>query len=186
MAKFSHGLCRSGDTVLVLIDIQTHLGAAMQPAIHNQLLENSSILAQAAENIDIPIIITRQYPDGLGDTEPVIPTLTATTIDKTTFSCSGTSGFSQSLKQTARHQIVLAGMESHVCVLQTAFDLQSENYQVFVVEDAVCSRTTANHRNAMTRLVQHGITVTNTESVLFEWLENASHPQFKSIISLIK
>jgi len=182
----SSDLCQIDNAVLVLIDIQTRLSAAMPQAVRAQVIKNASILVQAASKLDIPLIVTRQYPRGLGDTDPAIPTQTATTIDKTIFSCFRADGFPQTLEQSARRQIILAGMESHVCVLQTAFDLLARNYRVFVAEDAVCSRTVANHRNAMTRMTQHGITLASTESILFEWLEDASHPQFKSISCLIK
>ncbi len=182
----SSDLCRADDAVLVLIDIQSRLSAAMPQTARAQVLKNATILAQAALQLDIPLIITRQYPKGLGNTEPAIPTQTATTIDKTTFSCFRTDGFPQTLEQSTRRQVILAGMESHVCILQTAFDLLAGDYQVFVAEDAVCSRVAANHHNAMTRMTQHKITVTNTESILFEWLEDAGHPRFKSISCLIK
>ncbi len=184
--KPSHDLCRADNSILVLIDIQTRLCAAMHQAARARVLKNAAILAEAASNLDIPVIATRQYPPGLGDTEPTIPTQTATTIDKTTFSCFRANGFPLAIERSARRQIMLAGMESHVCVLQTAFDLLAGGYQVFTIEDAVCSRTAANHDNAMTRLAHHGIALTNTESTLFEWLEDARHPQFKSISRLVK
>ncbi len=186
MGHPSRNLCRSSEGVLILIDIQTRLSSAMPETVRARVLKNTAILVQAASMLDIPFIITRQYPKRLGDTEPVIPAQTATTIDKTAFSCFRAGGFPQTLEKSARHQVILAGMESHVCILQTAFDLLANNYQVFVAEDAVCSRTAANHRNAVTRMAQHGVTLTNTESVLFEWLEDASHPRFKSISCLIK
>ncbi len=182
----SRDLCRSSEGILVLIDIQTRLSSAMPQAVRAQVLKNATILAQAASELDIPFIITRQYPKGLGDTEPTIPVQSATTIDKTVFSCFRADCFPQTLEKTTRRQIILAGMESHVCILQTAFDLLANNYQVFVAEDAVCSRTAANHHNAITRMARHGITLANTESILFEWLEDASHPCFKSISCLIK
>ncbi|HHS84178.1 MAG TPA: hydrolase [Gammaproteobacteria bacterium] len=184
--SFSHDLCQADDSLLVLIDIQTRLSAAMPQASRTQVIKNAGVLAQAASNLGIDLVITRQYPRGLGDTEPEIPAQAARIIDKTAFSCFRADSFPQILEQSARHQIILAGMESHVCVLQTAFDLRAEGYQVFVVEDAVCSRSDSNHRNAMRRMAQRGITITNTESTLFEWLREADHPQFKQISALIK
>jgi len=186
MSSSSHDLCRADDSLLVLIDIQTRLGAAMPRASRTQVIKNAGVLAQAASSLGIHLVITRQYPRGLGDTEPDIPAQTARTIDKTAFSCFRADGFPHMLEQSACRQVVLAGMESHVCVLQTAFDLQAEGYQVFVVEDAICSRSVANHRNAVRRMAQHGITITSTESTLFEWLGEAGHPQFKQISALVK
>jgi nicotinamidase-related amidase len=81
---------------------------------------------------------------------------------------------------------VLAGQETHVCVLQTAFDLLEEGYAVFVVEEGVCSRNAAHKRNALERMVRAGVTITNLESVLFEWLADAAHPQFKALSALIR
>ncbi len=179
-------LCRAADSLLVIIDIQTRLGAAMPGGVRDRVVENAASLAQAASTLAIPLVVTRQYPQGLGDTEPDIPVTAAAVIDKTVFSCFRSEEFRHALENHGRPQIVLAGMESHICVLQTALDLQAAGYQVFVAEDAVCSRSVANHRNAMSRLEQAGVMLTNSESCLFEWLEDAAHPQFKQLSSLIK
>jgi len=186
MVHSSHDLCQADNSILALIDIQTRLSTAMPRSIRGHVLENAAILAHAASKLDIPLIITRQYPKGLGDTEPAIPAQSAVTIDKTVFSCVRTNDFRQILESSTRRQVILAGMESHICILQTAFDLLAGGYQVFVAEDAACSRAISNHRNAITRMARYGITLTNTESILFEWLGDASHPQFKAVSCLIE
>ena len=96
------------------------------------------------------------------------------------------SGFGDALHGLQRRQVILAGMETHICVLQTAFDLHQRGYQVFVVEDACCARSQQRSNNGIARMRRAGITVTHSESVLFEWLRDAAHPQFKAISNLLK
>ncbi len=181
-------LCRANDSVLVLVDVQTRLSAAMSDSARERVLRNSGILLQAATLLDIPVLYTEQYPKGLGGTDPAVTRhlpAQAQHFEKTCFSCRGVPGFMDALRGLARQQIVLAGMETHVCVLQTALELNDADYRVFVAEDAVCSRAEANHHNALARLRQAGVSVSNTESVLFELLRDASHAHFKLISALI-
>lgn len=144
---------------------------------------------QAANTLTIPTILTEQYPKGLGSTvEGVSDHFSSETplIEKTCFACSGSSAFCQAIANNQRKQVILAGMESHICVLQTALELRNDGYHVYVVEDAVCSRYELNHHNAISRMRQMGITIINTESVLFEWLRDARHEHFKALSALIK
>jgi nicotinamidase-related amidase len=181
-------LCHESLSQVILIDIQTRLAEAMDPELRTRALANITNLVQAAQALGIPMTVTRQYPKGLGELVPelaqAIPQ-TQAMIDKTSFSCCGTVPFLQTLDKE-RKQVVIAGMETHVCVLQTAHDLLDQGYQVFVVEDAVCSRRELNHANALARMRQGGIIVSNTESVLFEWLRDAGHEHFKTVSKLIK
>jgi nicotinamidase-related amidase len=173
----------------VVVDVQTRLAAAMAEDDRTRVLHNLSVLLDAARALEVPVVATAQYPKGLGPIESAVsdrlPEWTQR-VTKTSFSCCPAEGFLASLEPPARAQVVLAGMEAHVCVLQTALDLQGEGYQVFVVEDAVCSRDPHNHRNALERLRQGGVVVTNTESVVFEWLGDARHPRFKAVSALLK
>ncbi len=152
-----------------------------------RILRSAGILAQAAGLLDIPVYYSEQYPKGLGATHPeLIANLPAGArrFEKTCFSCGGAEGFSP---QTAtRRQIVIVGMEAHVCVLQTALDLASGGIEVYVVEDAVCSRNPAHRENAMARLRHAGVVVTNTESVVFEWLIDSRNEHFKAISKLVR
>jgi len=109
-----------------------------------------------------------------------------TPIDKTCFSSAAAPAFCQALDADGRRQVVLAGIESHVCILQTALGLAEQGQEVFVAEDAVGARRAAHHRNAMERLRRDGIVVTNAESVIFEWLRDARHAQFKAVSALLK
>jgi nicotinamidase-related amidase len=175
------------DSQLVLIDVQERLCSVMpEPALAG-VLRNSSILLQAARLMDVPAIYTEQYPKGLGTTLPELAQWLepASRVEKTCFSCCEESAFSDQLDDT-RRQLVLTGMEAHICVLQTALQLHEMGRQVFVVEDAVLSRNPANHANAMSRLSHAGVIVTNTESVVFEWLKVAEGDVFKQMARLIR
>lgn len=181
-------LCQSDQSQLILIDIQQRLAAAMDMQLQDRTIRNSAILAQAATLLNIPVNVTRQYPKGLGELITELQTVLPreqTRIDKTSFSCCAENKFNQAIDKQ-RKQVIIAGMESHVCVLQTAHELAEQGYQVFVVEDAVCSRQQFNHDNALRRMSQAGIIITNTESVVFEWLRDARHQHFKPISQMIK
>ncbi|MFA7594290.1 MAG: isochorismatase family protein [Thiohalobacteraceae bacterium] len=182
-------LCRRADSALLVIDVQTRLTGAMPAAARAAVLRSAGILIDAAKALAIPILHTEQYPRGLGPTEPVLAERLADAahcLEKTTFSCCDATGFDAAACADDRTQWILCGMEAHVCVLQTALDLHARGLQVFVVEDGVCSRTEANRANALARLRQAGVIVTNTESVLFEWLRDAADPQFKALSVLIR
>ncbi len=172
---------------LVVIDMQVKLASVMPADALQSAVKNCAILAQAANLLAVPIIATEQYPQGLGETlaeiKAHLPNRKA--ITKTAFSASGEPKFNQQL-QRENSQIVLAGMEAHICVLQTALALLQASKTVFVVEDAIISRSSANKANALARLRHAGCIVTNTESVVFEWLGDANHEAFKSISKLIR
>jgi nicotinamidase-related amidase len=182
-------LCRSNDSLLVVIDIQEKLAGAMPKKVARKIIERSALLVETANILDIPVIATEQYPKGLGKTEEELTLLWGKTtrhVEKTSFSCCGEEDFSAGIRASHKRQIILAGMETHVCILQTAIELQRDGLEVFVAEDAVCSRDKHYHRNAIQRLRQAGIIVSNSESVLFEWLRDASHEHFKRISGLLK
>lgn len=184
----SPNLCDAAAAQLVVVDIQERLAGVMQTADRERVIRNSRILLQAAELLQVPTIVSEQYPKGLGHTEAELTghLTSAAVVEKSCFACSAESAFSERLAANDRKQVVLTGMESHVCVLQTAMELHQGGYRVFVVEDAACSRSVENHRNAMARLRTAGVAVSNTESVLFEWLRDAKHEHFKAISKLIK
>jgi Isochorismatase family len=171
----------------VIIDVQIKLATAMPTEAMQSVLKNCSILAQAATLLNIPCLLTEQYPQGLGETLPEIKQHlpNAKAISKTAFSACGEPKFNQQLQRENSH-IILTGMEAHICVLQTALDLLQAGKTVFVVEDAVLSRNHANKANAINRLRDAGCTIINTESIVFEWLGNAKHEAFKAISTLIK
>ena len=169
------------------MDVQEKLSSVMEAGALSATVKNCGILLQAAKLLEIPVICTEQYPKGLGATltELAQYTDTAQHIEKTCFSCLDSSSFRSRLRGD-RPQIILAGMEAHICILQTALQLQESGKQVFVVEDAVISRNPANKENSLQRLRQAGVTVSNTESVIFEWLKVAEGDAFKQLSKLIR
>ncbi len=181
-------LCDAEQSVLVVVDIQPRLAEAMPEAEREGMLATTAMLIQAAKALGIPIVVTEQYPKGLGSTcEEIAALLPPETrpIAKTGFACTCAPPFRQAIEATGpRRQIILTGQEAHVCVLQTAFALQGE-HQVFVVEDAVCSRKPEHKVYALERMRQAGVVVLSGESVLFEWLRDAAHPCFKELAKLI-
>lgn len=172
---------------LVIIDMQEKLAPAMDAAAMQAVTRNCGILLQAAELLTVPAVHTEQYPQGLGPTLAALaqPLAGKPCVAKTAFSSCGEPAFNRQLTSD-RSQIVLAGMEAHICVLQTAMHLQAQGKQVFVVEDAVISRNPANKANALARLRQAGIIVANTESIVFEWLGVAEGDAFKQLSKLIR
>ena len=174
------------DSIFVVVDVQEKLLKAMPSGVQGRIVEQINKLLMASNSLSIPAIITEQYPAGLGRTSSDLMIVDDTVIiEKTSFSCVQEANFSKQLEASERKQIILTGMESHICVLQTAFDLQTQGYQVYVVEDAISSRSKANQYNALQRLRNAGIVVTNVESVIFEWLGDAKHPEFKKLAKLI-
>ena len=182
-------LCNAQTSQLVVIDIQERLASAMPDKALKRVMNNTAVLLQAANLLDVAVIRTEQYPKGLGETRSEVSQHLdnkTTTIEKTCFACTGSSDFTNRLSKQRRPQIILTGIESHVCVLQTALELHEQGFQVYVVEDAICSRNKHRHKNAIARMRQAGVIVTNTESVVFEWLRDAQHEHFKTIAKLIK
>lgn len=172
---------------LVLVDVQERLASVMPADAMASVTKNCGVLLQAAKLLEIPAIYTEQYPKGLGATLPaLLAELTpAQRVEKVVFSCAKEATFNRKLTSD-RPQIVLAGMEAHICVLQTALDLQQSGHQVFVAEDAVISRNPSHHANALQRLRLAGVIVSNTESIVFEWLGAAEGDAFKQISKLIR
>lgn len=176
------------DSILVLMDIQERLTAVMPSGVGRHLVEQVAILLTAAKALSVPVIVTEQYPKGLGTTEPTLKALLTEAdpiIEKTSFSSAKVDGFLKAIAQTKRTQVILTGMETHICIMQSALELQQRGYQVFVVEDAVGSRSPMNKDNALQRLRQAGVIVSNVESIIFEWLGDAKHPEFRKLSKLI-
>jgi isochorismate hydrolase len=172
---------------LLIVDVQTRLIGVMPEADVAGCLKQSGILAQAAALLAVPIILTEQYPKGLGHTDPALMAQLSgvTPVEKTAFSCLAEAKVKRQLSRD-RSQIVLAGMEAHICILQTALDLMAAGKQVHVAEDAIISRSPHNQANAVARLREAGCIISNTESIVFEWLGRAEGDAFKKISQLIR
>jgi nicotinamidase-related amidase len=171
---------------LVVVDVQGRLAQLMHE--REILFKNIRILIQAAKILDIPILWCQQCPDALGPTVPEISELLCDTqpIDKSSFSCCGDDGFCAALKNLGRKQILLCGIEAHVCIYQTAVDLLRMDCDVSVIADAVSSRTSENKEIGLAAAQAEGPKVTSTEMAIFELLRSADHPKFKQIAKLVK
>jgi nicotinamidase-related amidase len=174
------------DTALVLIDVQEKL----VPAMHNKeaLLDNLKKMVQGARILGLPILLTEQNPAGLGPTVPEIAELLPDEkpVSKFSFSSCGTEQFIEELKAVKRQNILIVGMEAHVCVYQTAADLVNLNYDVQVVADAVASRTLENKKIGLQKSKAAGAGITSTEIALFELVKIAKGDKFKEIIKIVK
>jgi isochorismate hydrolase len=171
---------------LLIVDVQERLAPAMaDPA---SVIANARILIQAAARLGVPVLVSEQYPRGLGPTVPELRALVSdsTRISKLSFSCAADHGLQQRIKDTSRPLLVICGLEAHVCVLQSALGFQQAGLKVFVVADAVSSRAAANRETALRRLAANGVELVTTEMVVFEWLGQAGTPEFKELSRLIK
>jgi len=173
-------------TALLIIDIQERI----LPVIfeHERVIENALKLINGFKIMNIPVYYTEQYPKGLGPTETRIKTALENieAIQKITFSCYGAGNLFDEFKKKKIAQVVVSGIESHVCVMQTVLDLLANGFQVNVVADAVSSRRKFDYEIALNRMINNGAEVTSTESVLFELLNVCGTDEFKSVSKLLK
>ncbi len=174
------------DSILLVIDIQERL----LKAVYNResVLKKSEILAKTAAALDLPVFITEQYPKGLGHT---ITTLSealdkAVYFEKTDFNALTDESLLSELKMTDRKQVVLCGIETHICVHQTAAALIENGFEVFVLKDSCGSRFEEEHLMGLSRMKDNGAFITTAEIALFELLKSAKHPNFKELQTLIK
>ncbi len=174
------------DAVLVIVDVQQRLASAMKH--RGRVAGNILHLIEAAKQLDFPALVTEQYPKGLGPTiEEIRGALPAyKPLEKITFDCCGDAAFVDEVGATKRRKIILTGMETHVCVLQTCLSLLHKGYTVHVVQDAVCSRTRENYHTGLQMMRDGGAVITCTETVLFQLMEKAGTPEFKALSQRIK
>lgn len=174
--------------LLLVIDVQEKLCAAMDEKVLHRLTKNISILLEAANELKLPVLVTEQYVKGLGTTLPELKekTSAASCYDKMTFSCCGSSEFIEKLKATGRTQIIITGMETHVCVLQTVLELRDAGFEVHLVKDAVMSRSKQNWQTAIEAMTLTGVVPTCTEAVLFQLLKVAGTEEFKKLSKLVR
>jgi nicotinamidase-related amidase len=174
------------DSIAIAIDYQERL----LPAMHNekQLLKNSQILLKGLKALRVPIVVSRQYPKGLGD---IVPELKAElqgyqVYDKMTFSCYDDSPICAAVKEFKRKYVIVCGVEAHICVLQTMIDLQTDGYQTIFAADCTASRQHLDWELALKRAAQEGSIITSYEAVLFELTRSSKTPAFKVISNLVK
>ena len=174
--------------VLVVIDVQEKLCVAMDDAVLKKLVKNVSILLESAAELNIPVLLTEQYVKGLGATLPELKEKAAAApcYEKMAFSCCGSTEFVEALKSTGRTQVIITGMETHVCVLQTVIELREAGLDVHIVKDAVMSRSKQNWQTAIQAMVLAGAIPTCTESALFQLLKIAGTDEFKKLSKLVR
>jgi nicotinamidase-related amidase len=179
-------MLKSDSAILLVVDVQEKL----LPVIYREenLTANIIRLIQGMQVLEIPIIVTEQYPQGLVKTLPEIAQLLTNIepLSKTSFSCYGDETFRKTLEASGRKQVLICGIEAHVCVYQTAMDLKAAGYEVQVIANAVSSRTPGNKEIGLNLMRQMGIIITGTETVLFEMLKIAEGDKFKAISHIVK
>ena len=175
-------------SVLVVIDVQDKLCMAMDEKILRKLTKNIGILLESAVELNVPTLVTEQYVKGLGATLPELKekAANASYYEKMSFSSCGSAGFVEQLKASGRTQVVITGMETHVCVLQTVIELRDAGFEVHLVKDAVMSRDKRNWQTAVEAMILTGAVPTCAESVLFQLLKVAGTEEFKKLSRLVR
>lgn len=174
----------SADTALLVIDVQEKLMASIPDAA--LLVRNIAFLIDGARLLGLPVLATEQYAKGLGPTVPELARRLPERLDKVAFSCCAIPAVIETLHREARPKIVLAGIEAHVCVLQTALDLLVQDFRVTIAVDAVGSRGAIDRDTALRRLEQNGAQLVTVETAVFEWTGGADAPRFKDVSRLVK
>ena len=172
------------ETALLVIDVQEKLMAKIPGA--DAQVRNIAFLIDTARLLDVEVVATEQYPKGLGPTVAPLVERLPERPEKTAFSCCGVAGLADGLRQRGRSRVLLAGIEAHVCVAHTAFDLLAAGFRVYVAADAVASRYAVDRDVALRRLESAGAILTTTEAAAFEWLGGSSHPKFKQVSALVQ
>ena len=173
-----------GDTALLVIDVQERLLPAIPDG--SRVVWNVRRLVDAAKILGLPVLGTEQYPQGLGATVAELAERLGTLPAKDTFSAGGCPGLFEDLRGRGIHKLLVCGIEAHVCVAQTTFDLLADGCQVFVAVDAVGSRFAIDRETALKRMDSAGAVLTTTEAAMFEWCERSGTPEFKRISLLAK
>jgi nicotinamidase-related amidase len=176
-------------TILVLVDIQERLFNAMDPERKDEVEKNTGLLISLAKLLRLPIMVTEQYPAGLGKTIPPVQEALPPDIqpfEKLIFSSWQAEGFAAQFHALAAQAAIVAGMESHVCVLGTALDMLKEGITVHVPRDAVISRTKENWQTGLELMDQAGAVVTSTETVIFQLLDRAGTDEFRAMSRLLR
>lgn len=174
-------------TLLLVVDVQEKLAAAMPPEALAQVVKNVGILIEAAKILGVPVLASEQYPKGLGPTVAALKEkLPEVPLTKMTFDACSDLGIASVLSARAPRSVVVVGMESHVCVFQTARELVRRGYATHVVTDAVCSRREENRALGLSLCQQAGAVITGTETVCFDWLNVAGTDAFKAVSKLVR
>ena len=174
--------------ILVVIDVQEKLCVAMDHKVLHRLTRNIGILLETAAELNVPVLVTEQYVKGLGPTlaELKEKAAAAPCYEKMAFSCCGSAEFVEAIKVSGRTQVIVTGMETHVCVLQTVIELRDAGFEVHLVKDAVMSRNKQNWLTAVEAMGYMGAVPTSTESAMFQLLKVAGTEEFKKLSKLVR
>lgn len=172
------------ESAVLVVDVQEKLMAKIPGA--ESLVRNSAFLLDAAKVLEVEIAATEQYPKGLGPTMAPLAQRVPPRPEKLGFSCCAVPHLADGLRARGRTKIVLVGIETHVCVLNTALDLLAANFQVYLAVDALASRYAIDHEVALRRLEKAGVILTTVETCAFEWMGGANHPAFKQVSALVR
>jgi nicotinamidase-related amidase len=170
------------NSLVLMIDVQERLVGALEK---DDVVKNAQKIIDAAGILDIPVLVTEQYRKGLGNT---VVTLTQGTdvVEKTYFNALLEDGMLNKIKSYGKKQIVIFGIETHICVYQTACALKDAGFDVYVIKDACASRKKSEFKMGIEAMEQNGVKISCVEIALFEWLQGAKHPKFKEVQALIK
>ena len=173
-------------SVLIVVDVQERLAPMMDQLPH--FLRNTELLMRAAARLDVPMIVTEQYPGGIGRTIEAIARLAPpeAVVEKISFSAAGSEEFNRRFAELGRREPIICGIEAHVCVLQTALELQAQGFATRLVRDATTSRKRESAKAAHERAARNGIELVTAEMVVFEWMRRAGTPVFREMLALIK
>jgi isochorismate hydrolase len=176
------------EAVLVVVDVQDVLMKQMNQGVAEKVVRNIRILLTFAKKMAIPVLITEQYPKGLGPTVSEIKMELGSTlpIEKVSFSCGGVETFNEKINQTGRKQVILSGIETHVCVLQTADDLIQTGHEVHAVADAICSRRRLDWEIGLRWMEKKGAMISTTEIIAFQLLKEAGTEEFRALSKWLK
>jgi nicotinamidase-related amidase len=173
--------------MLVVVDVQQRLVPSMDPAVYDEVRRSSDCVVHGAELLGVPVVATEQYSKGLGPTVPELAAAcTGKVIEKLSFGCCGEPAFRDYLRGLGRSQVMVTGMEAHVCVYQTVLGLLEAGFRVHLLRDAICSRGKTDYLAALQNAASAGAVVTTTETALFQLLRTAAAPEFKAVSALIK
>lgn len=172
------------DTALLVVDVQTKLMPLVQRG--QAIIDNIARLIRAARLLHVPVLATEQYPQGLGPTVPELAALLDAPPAKRAFSCGECGETFEALLARDVHKVLVTGIEAHVCVQQTVFDLMTAGFRVYVAVDAIGSRYEIDYQTALRRMDSGGATLTTAEAAMFEWCETSAAPEFKQLSQLVQ
>lgn len=178
-------LANVSESVLIVIDPQASFMGGIYGA--EAMMRRINFLVDSANILEVPILVTEQNPDRMGGCDPdLLARIGKPAMPKMEFGCYLNEAFADAMSQTGRSQAILVGIESHICVCQTALQLMDDDFAVFLAEDAISARSEEMHRIAISRLRDEGARIAHSESIAYEWMESAEHPEFRQILKLVK